>query len=580
MEMANEQLKKNLIEGICSVVGEEVGLTKYELKTTNIRKDEEHRIQMVAIGPENEKPTKSVLLLGETGTGKTTIINAMVNHLFGVVLEDNFRFQLKDYIGSADKHQVESQTEYITVYLIYYQAGMCLECNYMLIDTPGFGDIRKHPKMPVERLNFLTKDFGINDINCIGLVAKASQNRILTHQIEIYDQFTSLLGNDVRGITKILATFAEENNPAVAEVMRHAGVPFVDVYKLDNWPLYIKNTVNFSEKNWHAYLEYKWNNMQAEYARFFEALHDSSPVSLKQTRDLIQVIKRLEQTKATLRENVKYTAELVNTLRRQKASLKQNEDQAKRVTWKIRERKEHIDKFPVLSGYHVHNCEICQKTCTDLCLDPSGVIPALAGTGAGIGSATAAGIGSAITAGAVMGAEVGIFGGPLGVLIGGGIGTVAGLATGLTVGLLSRKSNAKCPVSSSGPCGRNECTHDMEDHEMQKEKYVISETFEEKINLSEKSKYDEVIKNIAKLGTVIQDDEKALNNFKEKLTINAKELVECTNKVVELSLGSKSLNPKSLIDEMIIEERENSQHVELLVMLRNAVMLMLEPVEN
>ncbi|XP_071522755.1 uncharacterized protein [Panulirus ornatus] len=575
--MANAELKKNLIEGICSVVGEEEGLTKYELKTTSIQKDEENRIQIVAIGPMNDRPTKSVLLLGETGAGKTSIINAMVNHLFGVALEDNFRFQLKDYTGSDDKHQVDNQTEYITAYLIYHQTGMHFEGNCVLIDTPGFGDT----KVPLEKLKvFLTKDFGLNNLNCIGLVAKANQNRILAHHIETFTKFTSILGNNVSGISKLLATFASDSDPALVEVMRHTGIQFTDVYRLDNWPLYVTDTVDLSEKSHHAYLQYKWNNMQAEYARFFEALLESSPVSLKPTRDLIEATNHLEQIKGKLKKNVKATAELVNTLRREKISLNQYEDQAKKITWKVQERKEHIEKFPVLSGFHVHNCEICQQTCTDFCMDPSGVTPALAGTGAGIGSATVTGIGSAITAGAVTGAEVGIFGGPIGVMVGGGIGTIIGLTTGLIVGLVTRKSYSKCPIASCGTCSRNKCTHDMADHEIQKEKYILSETFEEKINHLEKSKYDEITENITKLRRVIQSNEKALNDFKEKLTVSARDLVECTNKVVELSFGYKSLNPTSFIDEMITEERENSHHVELLMMLKNAVILMLGSVEN
>jgi Tfp pilus assembly pilus retraction ATPase PilT len=37
---------------------------------------------------------KIVLILGETGSGKSTIIDLMINYLLGVEYEDNFRFKL------------------------------------------------------------------------------------------------------------------------------------------------------------------------------------------------------------------------------------------------------------------------------------------------------------------------------------------------------------------------------------------------------------------------------------------------------------------------------------------------------
>ena len=40
------------------------------------------------------KDEKIILMIGRTGVGKTTLINRMINHLFGVSYSDPHRFQL------------------------------------------------------------------------------------------------------------------------------------------------------------------------------------------------------------------------------------------------------------------------------------------------------------------------------------------------------------------------------------------------------------------------------------------------------------------------------------------------------
>ena len=81
---------------------------------------------------------KTILLTGETGSGKTTWINAMVNYVLGVEWDDPFRFILvdEDVRGS----QANSQTQGVTAYDLHHQNGFRIPFSLTIVDTPGFGD--------------------------------------------------------------------------------------------------------------------------------------------------------------------------------------------------------------------------------------------------------------------------------------------------------------------------------------------------------------------------------------------------------------------------------------------------------
>ncbi len=83
--------------------------------------------------------SKTILLTGATGSGKTTWINAMVNYVLGVEWDDPFRFILvdEDVRGASQAH---SQTQGVTVYDLHYQDGFRIPFSLTIVDTPGCGD--------------------------------------------------------------------------------------------------------------------------------------------------------------------------------------------------------------------------------------------------------------------------------------------------------------------------------------------------------------------------------------------------------------------------------------------------------
>eukprot|EP01084_Bolivina_argentea_P041811 77184_1 len=58
---------------------------------------------------------KIILVCGKTGAGKTTLINSMMNYIYGVKIDDTFRMKL---IEEEKKSEAYSHTDHISSYTI------------------------------------------------------------------------------------------------------------------------------------------------------------------------------------------------------------------------------------------------------------------------------------------------------------------------------------------------------------------------------------------------------------------------------------------------------------------------------
>lgn len=86
------------------------------------------------------------MLVGATGSGKSTLVDGIVNYIMGVSFDDPFRFRIVTLEEEEKKshNQAISQTEWITVYKIYPAEGSRLNYTLNIIDTPGFGDHKRN----------------------------------------------------------------------------------------------------------------------------------------------------------------------------------------------------------------------------------------------------------------------------------------------------------------------------------------------------------------------------------------------------------------------------------------------------
>ena len=166
--------------------------------------DEEMKIRKIEIGQRTlGVQEKVILLVGNTGAGKSTLFNGMMNYVMGVKWADNFRLIL---IGKLKKNpnrdQNKSQTKWITAYTIHHQQWFTIPYTLTIIDTPGFGDtegIERDKHITEQICHFLSTEGpnGIDHLDAVGFIVQSSQVRLSAAQKYIFHSVLSLFSKDI-----------------------------------------------------------------------------------------------------------------------------------------------------------------------------------------------------------------------------------------------------------------------------------------------------------------------------------------------------------------------------------------------
>ena len=135
-------------------------------------------------GEENGKCNQHIvlMLIGTKGSGKSMLLNAMINYILDVRWEDNFRFSIiADERENRSGNRNKSQTQYISSYTVNPPAGSKLDYKLTVIDTPVFergndseSDNHMHIIEHIRKF-LLDTDYYVNRLNAVGLVSQASQ---------------------------------------------------------------------------------------------------------------------------------------------------------------------------------------------------------------------------------------------------------------------------------------------------------------------------------------------------------------------------------------------------------------------
>ncbi|KAK9976533.1 hypothetical protein ABG768_021738 [Culter alburnus] len=329
-------------------------------------------------GEKRVKENKSIMMIGATGAGKTTLINSMINYILGVEWEDDFRFVLID--EGKQKSQAESQTLEITAYQINHMDGFQVPYSLTIVDTPGFGDTRgiaHDQKITTQIQEFFSARGGIDRIDAVCFVVQASLARLTHTQKYIFDSILSIFGKDIAENILMMVTFADGKTPPVLEAIKVSEVPCST--NESGEPLHFKfnNSAVFANNNQSAEDEESdcdnfdkrfWKLGFSSMRKFFTSLETMETKSLTLTQEVLKERQQLEVLVQGLQPQINAGLTKLDEIKKTRAALEQNK--AKMDANKDFEYELEVTvpkKIENNTRYFLTNCQKCHFTCHDTC---------------------------------------------------------------------------------------------------------------------------------------------------------------------------------------------------------------------
>ncbi|XP_024661730.2 uncharacterized protein LOC101476101 [Maylandia zebra] len=331
-----------------------------------------------SFGEESSKPNRTIMVLGATGAGKTTLINGMINYILGVKWEDPYRFNLVNETQSTS--QAHSQTSEVAVYKINHQEGFQIPFSLIIVDTPGFGDTRgiERDREIVEQLrNLFTSSHGVSDIDAVCFVAQAALARLTPTQKYVFDSVLSIFGKDVAENISIVVTFADGQRPPVLEAINAAGVPCPKTkdglpvhFKFNNSALFANNKSAEGDRmsdddDEGGFDQMFWEMGTKSMKRFFATLNKIETKSLTLTKEVLRERKQLEISVENLQEQVKLGLAKLEEIKETREKLKEYEAEISRnenFEFEVTVKKP-VQEDISGSGNYITNCQQCHVTC-------------------------------------------------------------------------------------------------------------------------------------------------------------------------------------------------------------------------
>ncbi|XP_016115457.1 uncharacterized protein [Sinocyclocheilus grahami] len=324
------------------------------------------------------KENKTIMMIGATGAGKTTLINSMINYILGVQWENDFRFVLID--EGKQKSQAESQTSKITAYQINHMDGFRVPFSLTIVDTPGFGDTRgisHDQKITAQIQEFFSARGGIDHIDAVCFVVQASLARLTHTQKYIFDSILSIFGKDIAENIIVLVTFADGKTPPVLEAIKVSQVPCSTNesgdplhFKFNNSAMFATNKKSGGAKasDCENFDQMFWNLGFSSMTKFFTSLNMMQTKSLSLTQEVLKERQQLEVLVERLQPQINAGLTKLNEIRETYAALEQHKaemDANKDFEYEI---EVTVPKqIKNTSSTFLTNCQTCHFTCHDKC---------------------------------------------------------------------------------------------------------------------------------------------------------------------------------------------------------------------
>uniref|UniRef100_A0A3B1K6V2 AIG1-type G domain-containing protein n=1 Tax=Astyanax mexicanus TaxID=7994 RepID=A0A3B1K6V2_ASTMX len=347
-------------------------LTKYILKYNSNNLIQEMCVERRITGEkEKSKPHKTILMVGATGTGKSTLINAIVNYMLGVEFNDRIWCEIIE----TKENQTDSQTKTVTVYDMHAEEH---PFSLTVIDTPGYGSTEgiKEDFKTAETLNELFKsNDGVHEIDVVCLVVSSANVRLTQEQLYIFDAILSLFGKDMEKNITVLITRSPNRPINAIKAIKESNVKCAK--RADGEPVYFRfdysyceaMNENFEDEEYEEEYEKSWNLSQKNMKSFFAFLEKVTTTDLTLTVSVLgnrkQLISCINKFKMQIEEKEKQK----NILKLAKTALEQHEKEKKdNNDFEYEVDEPYKEKVLIESSWwHLNKeatcCSVCEENC-------------------------------------------------------------------------------------------------------------------------------------------------------------------------------------------------------------------------
>ena len=280
----------------------------------------------IELNEEEKEKAITFMVLGQTGCGKTTLINSFLNYILGIQIEDNFRYEFVHMENG--KFSYESQTSNVEVYNI---KGINELPPFQIIDTPGFGNT-KGINQDLIIPNQIEKVFKekISNLNAICLVAQSSNARLTVNQKYIFTSILNLFSEDMKENFMALLTFCDGGTPPIVNTLERPDFMFSSLIPYLNKPWYYKfnNSAIFDDNLEEEFPKMFFKMGMKSFEEFKKRLIKMPKKSLIQTKQVLEERNKLDKFSEILTnklaegiDKVNYIKDLLNTISTLKRDL-------------------------------------------------------------------------------------------------------------------------------------------------------------------------------------------------------------------------------------------------------------------
>uniref|UniRef100_A0A3P9NHN8 AIG1-type G domain-containing protein n=2 Tax=Poecilia reticulata TaxID=8081 RepID=A0A3P9NHN8_POERE len=284
----------------------------------------------------------------------------------GVQFEDGLWFQIVD--GR------EGETPDVIIYEICSFEGRILPYSITIIDTPGYGNTRgiKHDDVVTDRMRELFEtENGVHVLHAVGLVMKATDNRLSDRLMYIFDSVMSLFGNDMQ--KNVVALITHSNGRTPRNPLQAIEAANLRCAKNDNnQPVYFlfNNQQSEDRADEAEYCKAADRISEKGMREFTAFVENSSAQKLRVTTEVMNERIRLTACIQNLLERIRQTEQKQTEIKQIHEGLKTREEEMKGKEVTIHVDEPYVTTEPIKGGHKwlifyqgAVTCPVCEENC-------------------------------------------------------------------------------------------------------------------------------------------------------------------------------------------------------------------------